>query len=162
PERWNQGASRHGWTTLDSAPRPPKPQVAGSIPVPPALETSNLSGFGHLHPKPLKHLLTSGSKTGSKPVRHFLGGTDVTDQKQIDILLHDGTATWNLWRAERSIIRRNLREAQLRDANLQGADLHNADLTGAILAGANLNQADLRDANLAGVDLTKADLQESD
>jgi hypothetical protein len=34
--RWIQGQIGRPWTILDIAPRAPKPQVAGSIPVPPA------------------------------------------------------------------------------------------------------------------------------
>ena len=44
-ERPFQGQFRRSWTTLDSAPSAPKPQGAGSIPVPPALEILNLSGL---------------------------------------------------------------------------------------------------------------------
>src|SRR5262245_36577020 len=34
---WIQGQFRRRWTILDSAPRASQPQVAGAIPVPPAL-----------------------------------------------------------------------------------------------------------------------------
>ena len=40
-----QGQFGQPWTTLDSAPSAPKPQVAGSIPVPPAREALNSWGL---------------------------------------------------------------------------------------------------------------------
>ncbi len=42
PKTVHSRATRQPWTSLDSAPSAPKPQVAGSIPVPPA---PNSSGF---------------------------------------------------------------------------------------------------------------------
>ena len=42
----------HPWTNLDTAPSAPKPQVAGSIPVPPARKI--ILGFSVSHPCNLK------------------------------------------------------------------------------------------------------------
>ena len=51
--------------------------------------------------------------------------------------LHEGTASWNRWRAANHALEPDLTAAQLPRINLSAADLRNAHLAGASLVGAD-------------------------
>jgi uncharacterized protein YjbI with pentapeptide repeats len=98
--------------------------------------------------------------------------------KELLAILRRGVKTWNIWRREQQVGRKNgldrldLREAKLSEADLGGADLSWTDLRGADLTMAYLNGADLTMADLSGahlrwaklrkVDLSNAKLREAD
>lgn len=94
------------------------------------------------------------------------------NQRHVDILVHDGVAIWNLWRADEPAIHPDVREIRLTEArlhhanlsrtNLSGADLTESHLHTANLAGADLSMAKLYHANLSGADLSRASLIHAD
>ena len=77
------------------------------------------------------------------------------------VLLGQGAAAWNAWRAERNELP-DLSRAGLRGLDLSGFDLSWADLRGADLRGTNLNGVNLSGAHLEGANLFKAVLDGAD
>jgi uncharacterized protein YjbI with pentapeptide repeats len=76
--------------------------------------------------------------------------------------LRQGINVWNMWRAQESFIKADLRGMDLGRAALAKADLGGADLRGVNLNEANLEGADLRGANLRGTDLVMVNLRGAD
>jgi uncharacterized protein YjbI with pentapeptide repeats len=77
------------------------------------------------------------------------------------ILLGQGAAAWNAWRAERDETP-DLSRTGLRGVDLSGFDLSRADLRNTDLRGTNLSQANLSGAHLEGANLFKAVLDGAD
>jgi uncharacterized protein YjbI with pentapeptide repeats len=92
----------------------------------------------------------------------------MANQKQLDTLLRDGVAIWNIWRNEYREILPDLTLANLEGADLREADLRMVNLTGSNLKGSNLSEAllcesllrraHLGQALLSGADLSKSEL----
>jgi uncharacterized protein YjbI with pentapeptide repeats len=74
------------------------------------------------------------------------------------VLLRQGIAVWNAWRARHPLVLPDLREADLAGFHLDGVDLRHADLAGGDLQGARLERANLMEADLSGADLRRAAL----
>jgi uncharacterized protein YjbI with pentapeptide repeats len=77
------------------------------------------------------------------------------------ILIGQGAAAWNAWRAERDETP-DLSRAALRGLDLGGFDLSQTDLRSADLRGTNLSQANLSGAHLEGANFFKAVLDGAD
>lgn len=77
------------------------------------------------------------------------------------VLLRQGVAVWNAWRARHPRVLPDLPDADLAGFRLEGVDLRHANLAGTDLQGARLRRANLLEADLSGTDLRRADLREA-